>query len=199
MNSEFKNFLASLSNDNTKTNNFKLKNNQNNKPKNYNNKPKNNQNNQNNQNNRNKMKNNGNNQNNQNNQNNKNNNNNNKSTDFLVNLLKLQNQVKIYHWQTKSHARHMATDKFLSKFSSVLDNIIEAYQGRYGTISVKSSMIKIDDIPDEKMIEFLLNMRNYLVDIAPNLFDRRKDGDLFNLRDEILESIDIAVYLFNQK
>ena len=121
-------------------------------------------------------------------------------TEFLISLLKLKNQLKLYHWQTNLHSRHVASDKFLTKFSGVLDNIIEAYQGKYGVIYLKEKKsINIENVPDNKIIEFMEQMRKYLVDIAPKIFNKEENGDLFNLRDEILENIDIAIYLFNQK
>lgn len=41
-------------------------------------------------------------------------------------------------------------------------------------------------------------MRDYLTDVAPKLFNKNKNGDLFSIRDEILETINITIYLFNQ-
>lgn len=120
------------------------------------------------------------------------------SSDLLLNLLQLKNQMKLYHWQTTLHSRHIASDKFLEKYDEILDNLIESYQGRYGTIKLDKD-IKISNIPDDKIIEFLEKAREYLNDIAPKLFDKNKNGDLFNLKDEILEIIDKTIYLFKQK
>jgi hypothetical protein len=107
--------------------------------------------------------------------------------------------MKLYHWQTSLHSRHIASNKFLEKYSEVLDKLIEAYQGRYGTIKLKNNnSIKISNIPDDKIIDFLKKMRDYLTDVAPKLFNKNKNGDLFSIRDEILETIDITIYLFNQ-
>lgn len=121
------------------------------------------------------------------------------SSELLLNLLQLKNQMKLYHWQTSLHSRHIASNKFLEKYSEVLDKLIEAYQGRYGTIKLKNNnSIKISNIPDDKIIDFLKKMRDYLTDVAPKLFNKNKNGDLFSIRDEILETIDITIYLFNQ-
>jgi len=121
------------------------------------------------------------------------------SSELLLNLLQLKNQMKLYHWQTSLYSRHVASNKFLEKYSEVLDKLIEAYQGRYGTIKLKNNnSIKISNIPDDKIIDFLKKMRDYLTDVAPKLFNKNKNGDLFSIRDEILETIDITIYLFNQ-
>jgi len=122
------------------------------------------------------------------------------ASELLLTLLQLQNQMKLYHRQTELHSRHIASDKFLGKYTEILDKLIEAYQGRYGIIRVKNTnSIKISNIPDDKIIDFLKKMRDYLTDIAPKLFNKNKNGDLFNLRDEMLESIDNTIYLFNQR
>ena len=59
------------------------------------------------------------------------------SSDFLVNLLQLRDQMKLYHWQTTLHSRHIASNKFLKKYRNVMDNLVKAYQGRYGIIHLK--------------------------------------------------------------
>jgi hypothetical protein len=120
------------------------------------------------------------------------------SSELLLNLLQLKNQMKLYHWQTKKHSRHVGSHIFLQKYDDVLDSLIEAYQGKYNTIKLNKDM-KILNIPDNKIIEFLKKAREYLNNIAPKLFNKENNGDLFNLKDEILEIIDKTIYLFKQK
>lgn len=120
------------------------------------------------------------------------------SSELLLNLLQLKNQMKLYHWQTEIHSRHVGSDIFLKKYDDVLDSLIEAYQGKYNTIKLNKDM-KILNIPDNKIIEFLKKAREYLNNIAPKLFNKENNGDLFNLKDEILEIIDKTIYLFKQK
>lgn len=120
------------------------------------------------------------------------------SSNLLLNLLQLKNQMKLYHWQTEMHSRHISSDNFLHKYDEVLDSLIETYQGRYGIIKLNKDM-KISNIPDDKIIEFLEKARDYLNNIAPKLFNKEKNGNLFNLKDEILEIIDKTIYLFRQK
>jgi len=40
-------------------------------------------------------------------------------------FLTIQNQLKIYHWQTESHAEHKALDKTYNKFTDLSDKFIE--------------------------------------------------------------------------
>lgn len=122
------------------------------------------------------------------------------ASEFLIGLLRLRSQLKLYHWQTKFHSRHVVSGEFVDKISETTDEIIEAYQGRYKIIMLKKrSNIVLEDVSDGKIIDFLKKMRIFILDNAKKLFDKDTDGDLFNLRDELLQHIDIAVYLFNQK
>lgn len=127
--------------------------------------------------------------------------NNGKSLNFLLLLLQLQNQMKIYHWQTELHSRHISSDMFLKSFTDKFDKLIEAYQGRYGIVTVgdKKTSIKIDDLGDKEMKSFLTKTRKELLEMSSELFNKKEDGSLINLMDEIIESIDVTLYLFNQK
>jgi len=119
--------------------------------------------------------------------------------DFLLNLLTLQNQIKLFHLQTNSYAQHRATDKFVDKISGIIDKILEAYQGVYGKIYLKKQKsIQLYNMRDDQVVEFLRKMKIYFKDISPRLFNK-KDTELFNLMDEISENIDITLYLFTLK
>lgn len=116
--------------------------------------------------------------------------------ELLLNLLTLKNQMKLYHWQTKSYPRHRASDKFLEKTDDMIDKLIESYQGLYGRIYLKKSKnVVLDNMSDEQMVDFLRKMKMYFKDISPRLFNK-KDTELFNIMDEIVANIDVSLYLF---
>ena len=48
---------------------------------------------------------------------------------FLIGLLQVQNQMRMYHWQTFSHARHKSTDEFVHDFNKLVDQFVETFQG----------------------------------------------------------------------
>lgn len=115
----------------------------------------------------------------------------------LVQLLTLQNQMKLYHWQTKSYARHKAADKFVTKAIDMIDRIIETYQGKYGRIKLEDKKkVKLDNISDNEIIEFLEKMRDFMYSDFSELLNA-SNTDLFNLRDEMIESINNTLYLFD--
>ncbi len=109
--------------------------------------------------------------------------------------------MRVYHWQTNSYARHKASDAFIAKMIIIMDRLVETYQGRYGRIKLgnKAKTIELDNISDEDMVKYLKTIRTYMVEIVPLEFDEKEDTDLFNIRDELLETIDQTLYLFDFK
>ena len=54
------------------------------------------------------------------------------SADHIHFFLQLRNQIKLYHWQTRVYARHIATDQILEKLEKNIDSFVEIYIGKYG-------------------------------------------------------------------
>lgn len=118
----------------------------------------------------------------------------------VVNLLKLQNQLRILHWQTDSYAEHKAFGKAYENLDGLIDQLVEVYQGKHGRIKytspvamnlVNSDEISIMDILEE-FCEYLTVTFTAVVDIA-------KDPDLLTIRDEILSEINRLKYLLTLK
>ena len=51
---------------------------------------------------------------------------------YWINLLQIQNQIKIFHWQTFSYAEHGAFDTAYDSFVGNVDKFLEMYMGKYG-------------------------------------------------------------------
>lgn len=124
-----------------------------------------------------------------------------KGSHLLHKLLELRNQMKLYHWQTEQHSRHIAADKFLDKAEDIIDSIIEAYQGKYKTIDLdkNNKEIKLHNIKDKDIEKYLKTVRDFLVKEYEEYIDKDEDTDLLNLRDELIANINITLYLFSQK
>ena len=53
---------------------------------------------------------------------------------YIIDLMQVQCQVKVFHWQTKIYAKHIALDRL---FDSIIDNIdefTETAMGKYGRV-----------------------------------------------------------------
>lgn len=117
-------------------------------------------------------------------------------------LLQIQNQMKLYHWQTYSHARHRSIDDFLKRFVETLDTFVETYQGRHGRIRLREEGggIRLRNMggPDDDESapdQFLKGAVVLLQEVLPEYVDE-SDVDLLNLRDEMLGHVNQLRYLF---
>jgi hypothetical protein len=114
--------------------------------------------------------------------------------DLVMCLLTIRNQVKLYHWQTKSFARHTATDALTSKLDESIDSFVESYMGRYGRPKVSGS-IKLHNFSESAARAFVAAQTAYLTKVLPKKIGK-DDSDLLNLRDEILAELTKVLYLF---
>ncbi len=108
-------------------------------------------------------------------------------------LLELQSQLRILHWQTKSHAKHLAFGETYDTLGDLIDLYVETCMGIYGrfTLDEGERNITIQNLSDVDVLGMIKTIRVSVreMDINP------KDTDLLNLRDEMLTSINKLSYL----
>jgi hypothetical protein len=114
--------------------------------------------------------------------------------DIVSHLLTIRNQVKLYHWQTKSFARHTATDNLTATLDTNIDAFVESYMGRYGRPKVRGS-IKLHNFSESAAKAFVAKQTKYLTSELPRKIGK-DDTDLLNIRDEILADLTKVSYLF---
>jgi len=114
--------------------------------------------------------------------------------DIVTSLLTIRNQIKLYHWQTKSFARHTATDALTTALDASIDSFVESYMGRYGRPKVSGS-IKLHNFSESAARTFVATQTAYLTKVLPKKL-KSTDTDLLNLRDEILAELTKVLYLF---
>jgi DNA-binding ferritin-like protein len=116
----------------------------------------------------------------------------------VINLLKLQNQLRILHWQTESYAEHKAFNKAYDDLDGLIDELVEVYQGKHGRIKYNSpvelGLVNYDEI---SIMDVLEQFQEYLEVTFTAIVDPSKDTDLLNIRDEILQNVYETIYLFN--
>ena len=114
---------------------------------------------------------------------------------IVTEMLTIRNQIKVYHWQTKSFARHKATDDLTAKLDELVDTFVETYMGKYGRPKVSGS-IHISNFTESGARSFVAQKRKYLeVDLPKKI--KSTDTDLLNIRDEILGELNKVLYLFS--
>lgn len=118
----------------------------------------------------------------------------------IVNLIKLQNQFRILHWQTESYAEHKTFGKVYDSLDGLIDKLVETYQGKHGRVKFKTpidmGLVNIDEI---SVMDVLDEFCEYLTVTFTAIVDPSKDSDLLNIRDEILSVINTAKYLLTFK
>ena len=115
-------------------------------------------------------------------------------------LFGFRDQLKLYHWQTQSHSRHVASGDFVTSLSGFIDTFVEIYQGKYGRIQLDNIVsIKLKNLNDTTVIEYLNKYKNYLLYTLPGTLNEVTDTDLLNLKDEMLAEANKLLYLFTLK
>jgi hypothetical protein len=73
-------------------------------------------------------------------------------------LLHSQTQVHTLHLQTQSYSEHKATQKYYEGVDSLVDGLIESYQGKYGIVKGYETMEIQDWQSTEKTCEYMKNL-----------------------------------------
>lgn len=117
-----------------------------------------------------------------------------------VNLfLGVQAQLKVFHWQTKGHARHLAFGNTLDSIDDLIDDFVEESMGQYGRFKLddETNTIKLVNLSEVNPTEMANTICEALVQITDQL--NPKDTNLLNLRDEILGKFQKLKYLLTQE
>lgn len=120
---------------------------------------------------------------------------------ILLKMLEVQNQVKIYHFQTNSYARHLASDRLFTSLITNIDRFGEVFQNSKRIRLGKGLKISIENYNDREMFIYLSNFAIWLEMELPKLISgyRKRFDDLLNIRDEILADVNQTLYLFSFK
>ena len=110
-------------------------------------------------------------------------------------LLTLQTQLRIFHWQTKSYAAHQALGITYDSLSLKIDEFVEVFMGKYGRIESRGGFkIELSNYKDLAPMDFCDKYIVYLVNELPKELES-SDTDLLNIRDEMLGQLNKLKYL----
>jgi len=106
--------------------------------------------------------------------------------------------IKLYHWKTRSYSKHKATDELYGQLNTHVDRFVEVLLGKDQTrleyMEKDLELINTDNMSEVKARIF--EYRNFLIDFNQH-FDKDRDSDLLNIRDEILADINQFLYLLS--
>jgi len=116
---------------------------------------------------------------------------------IVTKLLYVQNQFRIYHWQTKSYANHKTFGNIYEKLDELIDELLETYFGKYGRAQATANFnISLYNLVDGAGV----TLANQAIDFMMNDFTRsikQSDTDLLNLRDGIVGELNRFKYLIS--
>lgn len=109
----------------------------------------------------------------------------------------LQCNVKLYHWQTMSFARHNATDKLVDKIADHADKFMEVYIGKYGRpkITKQDEKFTLENSSDRDIEKIVRDAIKFVKVEMPKMLSK-EDTDLLNILDELLGDLNQTLYLF---
>ena len=116
-------------------------------------------------------------------------------------FLNLRDNIKLYHWQTKSYARHIATDKVIDSLDKSIDQFVEVFIGKYGRKKLigNNAIIKVHNLTDAGAAKLIQQSIKYLLGPLTKKLISNIDTDLMNIRDEIVADLNQLLYLFTLK
>jgi hypothetical protein len=113
------------------------------------------------------------------------------------------NTVKLYHWKTRSHVQHKATDDLYSNLNESIDSFVEIMLGKKGdrVNLTGTKSIVLHDYTDLSGFKKEVEMyKDFLIGMSTDRgYDSKKDTDLLNVRDEILGHLNQFTYLLTFK
>jgi hypothetical protein len=120
------------------------------------------------------------------------------SADHIHFFLQLRNQIKLYHWQTRVYARHIATDKQLEEIEERIDSFVEVYIGKYGRpkISGKNSIITLQNLTEAGACRVVKAAIKYLQTTITRGLNPQLDSELITIRDDLIKDMGQLLYLF---
>jgi hypothetical protein len=113
-------------------------------------------------------------------------------------LLNLRNQIKLYHWQTRVYARHVATDSVVDKLDKLIDMYVEVYMGKYGRpkLSGTDAIIRLTNLSEAGVTKLVRAAITYMNGPLIKHLNKDMDTDLISIRDEMMGSLHQLLYLF---
>lgn len=114
---------------------------------------------------------------------------------FITKFIGLQNQIRIFHWQTKSYSEHQAFGALYEGLTPLIDEFVEVYLGKYGVQdSSENFEFSLQNYSSASPVSFIDSNIYFLTNDIPAIVNP-DDTDLLNIRDEMLALLNKTKYL----
>ena len=111
-------------------------------------------------------------------------------------LVEIHNQLRFFHWQTTSYARHQAYGGAYEALDGLIDNFVEVLMGKYGR--VPALPMKVYNRNEKDCMTYIEETIAYLLMLSTAL-SPQTDTDLLNIRDEMVAEFNKLKYLLTLK
>jgi hypothetical protein len=120
------------------------------------------------------------------------------SADHIHFFMNLRDQIKLYHWQTRVYARHIATDEILEKLEKSIDSFVEVYIGKYGRPRITGSRasITLHNLTEAGASRLIKASVKHLLGPLNRSLRQGIDTDLLTIRDDMVTELNQLLYLF---
>lgn len=118
----------------------------------------------------------------------------NKKVNIIGPLIQLQQQLRVFHWQTNSYAQHKAFGKAYDALDGLIDEFVEIYMGRFGkakptvTYSIQLKSLTGEDVVQDVIESFIKYFETMTGELATAT-------DLLNIRDSMVGELSKLKYL----
>jgi hypothetical protein len=115
----------------------------------------------------------------------------------ITNLLTIQNQIRVFHFQTSKYNHHVASGIAYDKLDKLIDSYIEEFSGKYSPVlNTGGFNISLKNITEFDINEFIKLSIEYLnTELTADL--NASDANLMNIRDEMVGVIRKFQYLIS--
>lgn len=111
-------------------------------------------------------------------------------TKLISYLFHSQTQTHVFHLQTQSYAEHKALQKYYENIDGLIDELVEAYQGKYGIVKGYSNFNLIEYNNVQQVIAYLDALCKAVYDVYQTV----EDTNIQNLLDGITDLIKSTIY-----
>lgn len=119
--------------------------------------------------------------------------------EIIENMMKMQQQVKMLHWQTTSYAQHQAFGGVYDALDDLIDKFVEVCMGKHGRPRLNNGILNIEiiDIDEISIDDYVNSCVDFLLSLN-DVYDAG-DSDLLNIRDEMMAEFNKLKYLLTLK